>query len=291
MCHRLSRGYSTFSKGISRREEGRGSRRLWAAAGGSLVAVGAHAARHAPAKCLPSGGLFMDLEDDRLLEATPMEMNELAALTHTSLLKQASCVAVDAAIQLLHRTLRATQDFSQQHRKQLQEVIELLEYCTATLRYPEEHDRLWDLLVVARARADALKHQLRDLDLLMTYACSAVENIAMAAYISGSEFSASAARQITDSAKLELRSDERKREELEMQYTLTHTHYMEAAQKMVDDDAAGGTDEAVDDDDATTKGGGERDSVDRKGKEEEKEGEEEGRRKEGKSDDGGGDDR
>ena len=45
-----------------------------------------------------------------------LQMNEVAALTHTALLKQASGVAVDAATQLLHRTLLATMDFSQQHR-------------------------------------------------------------------------------------------------------------------------------------------------------------------------------
>lgn len=46
-------------------------------------------------------------------------------------------------------------------RKQLQEVIDLLEYCTAMLRRPEEHDRLWELLVAARTQTDSLKQQLK----------------------------------------------------------------------------------------------------------------------------------
>ena len=40
-------------------------------------------------------------------------------------------------------------------------MIDLLEYCTAMLRHPEEHDRLWELLVAARVQADSLKQQLR----------------------------------------------------------------------------------------------------------------------------------
>lgn len=214
--------------------------KLWAVAGGSLFLVCAQAAaRHTPASCLREGGLFLDPDDDQLTEAQPIEMNEVASLTHTSLLKQASGVAVDSAMQLLHRTLRATLDFSQQHRKQLQEVIDLLEYCTAMLRRPEEHDRLWELLVAARTQTDSLKQQLKDLNLLLTYACAAVENTAMAAYISGGEFSASAARQMTDSAKVELATDERKTEALELQYTRANIRYIEAAQQVMDEAKAG----------------------------------------------------
>lgn len=47
------------------------------------------------------------------------------------------------------------------HRRQLHEVIELLEYCTTTLRHPEQHDRLWEQLVAARARTDSLRQQLQ----------------------------------------------------------------------------------------------------------------------------------
>lgn len=36
-----------------------------------------------------------------------------------------------------------------------------MEYCTAMLRRPEEHDRLWELLVAARSQADCLKQQLK----------------------------------------------------------------------------------------------------------------------------------
>lgn len=57
--------------------------------------------------------LSIDLNKD--LTRFP-QMNEVAALTHASLLKQASGVAVDGALQLLHRTLRATLDFSSQYR-------------------------------------------------------------------------------------------------------------------------------------------------------------------------------
>lgn len=223
-----------------------------------MLLLCAQAARHTPARCLREGGLFLDPEDDQLTEARPLEMNEVSALTHTSLLKQASGAAVDSAMQLLHRTVRATLDFAQQHRKQLQEVIDLLEYCTAMLRHPEEHDRLWSLLVAARVQADSLKQQLRDLNLLLTYACATVENTAMAAFISGNEFSASAARQMTDSAKLELKTDEQKTEILEAQYTHAHTRYIEAAQRMVDEAKSDDDDGAENDDGKTEDAEGER---------------------------------
>uniref|UniRef100_A0A0P4VWY5 Direct IAP-binding protein with low pI n=1 Tax=Scylla olivacea TaxID=85551 RepID=A0A0P4VWY5_SCYOL len=254
---RLDRGGRVFSRVWVKQKAWeeecriRGRAGLWRAAGGSLFLLCAQAARHTPARCLREGGLFLDPEDDQLTEARPLEMNEVSALTHTSLLKQASGAAVDSALQLLHRTVRATLDFAQQHRKQLQEVIDLLEYCTAMLRHPEEHDRLWELLVAARVQADSLKQQLRDLNLLLTYACSTVENTAMAAFISGNEFSASAARQMTDSAKLELKTDERKTEVLEAQYIHAHTLYIEAAQRVVDEAKIsddGGDDVEKDDD-------------------------------------------
>ncbi|KAG0728189.1 hypothetical protein GWK47_003795 [Chionoecetes opilio] len=145
------------------REQCRDTRRgwLWAATGGSLLLGCAQAAHHTPAACLREGGVFLDPEDAQLTETCPLEMNEAAALTHTSLLRQASGVAVDAGVQLIHRTLRATLDFSQLHRKQLQEVLDMLEYCTTMLRHTEEHDRIWQLLVEARARQQSLKQQLQ----------------------------------------------------------------------------------------------------------------------------------
>ncbi|KAK4292514.1 hypothetical protein Pmani_034724 [Petrolisthes manimaculis] len=126
-----------------------------------LLATGGYILAHhttiSPAKCL------MDTTEGDINKESlkPLEMNEVAALTHTSLLRQASAVAVDSALQLLHRTLRASVDFSAQYRKQLNEVIDLMEFCTVTLSNAGQHDSMWELLVAARAHADSLQQQLR----------------------------------------------------------------------------------------------------------------------------------
>lgn len=43
----------------------------------------------------------------------------------------------------------------------MSEVIELMEYCVATLRHPEQHDQMWDLLVAARSKMDSFKQHLK----------------------------------------------------------------------------------------------------------------------------------
>ncbi|XP_071523432.1 diablo IAP-binding mitochondrial protein-like isoform X2 [Panulirus ornatus] len=162
-------------------------------------------------------------------------MNEIAALTHSSLLRQASGLTVDASLQLLHRALRATLDFSSQYRKQLNEVIDLMEWCTVTLRNPEQHDKMWERLVASRSQMDSLKQQLKDLNILMNYAYTTLENAAMTAFISGVEFTASAAQQAIDSAKLELENDAKQNMALEVQYVHTHTRYIEVSQKVLEE--------------------------------------------------------
>ncbi|XP_042235520.1 uncharacterized protein LOC121875154 isoform X2 [Homarus americanus] len=159
-------------------------------------------------------------------------MNEAAALTHTSLLRQASGVTVDASLQLLHRVLRARLDFSTHYRKQLNDVIDLLEYCTSSLHNQERHDAIWESLVISRVKMESLKDQLKDLNILVNYVFTTLENAAMAAFISGVEFTASAAQQAIDSAKLELENDTKQNLALEMQYLQTHTQHIEASQKV-----------------------------------------------------------
>ncbi|KAG7161380.1 uncharacterized protein LOC121875154 isoform X1 [Homarus americanus] len=174
----------------------------------------------------------IDEEDIRLSTVKPLEMNEAAALTHTSLLRQASGVTVDASLQLLHRVLRARLDFSTHYRKQLNDVIDLLEYCTSSLHNQERHDAIWESLVISRVKMESLKDQLKDLNILVNYVFTTLENAAMAAFISGVEFTASAAQQAIDSAKLELENDTKQNLALEMQYLQTHTQHIEASQKV-----------------------------------------------------------
>ncbi|KAK3862207.1 hypothetical protein Pcinc_031908 [Petrolisthes cinctipes] len=162
----------------------------------------------------------------------PLEMNEVAALTHTSLLRQASAVAVDAALQLLHRTLRASVDFSAQYRKQLNEVIDLMEFCTVTIRNAGQHDSMWELLVAARSHADSLKQQLRDLNIMMGYAYVVLENAGMTAYMNGVESTATAAQQAITNAKHELEQEAQMNHALEIQYVYAHTCYIKATQQL-----------------------------------------------------------
>ncbi|XP_063607395.1 uncharacterized protein LOC134782014 [Penaeus indicus] len=176
-----------------------------------------------------------DLSQEDTTPLKPLEMNEAAALTHTSLLRQASGVMADASMQLLQRTLRAILDFSSEYRKQLNELISLLEYCTATLRSPIQHDEFWDLLVAVRTEMDSLKQQLKDLSILMSYAFAGLESAAMAAFMNGIECTASSAQQAIDSAKVELENNAAKNLALEMQYNNAYAQYIEASQKMLEE--------------------------------------------------------
>ncbi|ROT71165.1 hypothetical protein C7M84_010530 [Penaeus vannamei] len=185
------------------------------------------------AKC--EGLVMEDINQDDTVPLKPLEMNEAAALTHTSLLRQASGVMADASLQLLQRTLRAILDFSSEYRKQLNELISLLEYCTSTLRNPIQHDEFWDLLVAARSEMESLKHQLKDLSILMSYAYAGLESAAMAAFINGIECTAASAQQAIDSAKVELENNAAKNLALEMQYNSAYAQYIEASQKMVEE--------------------------------------------------------
>nr|XP_045598373.1 uncharacterized protein LOC123758253 isoform X3 [Procambarus clarkii] len=162
-------------------------------------------------------------------------MNEAAALTHSSLLRQASGVTVDASLQLLHRVLRARLDFSEQYRKQLNDAIDLLEYCTAVIHSPEQHDNIWQHFVISRAEMETLKDQLKDLNMLMTYAYTTLENAAMTAFMSGVEFTASAAQQAIDNARAKMEIDTKQNLALELQYVQRHTRYIEASQKVIDE--------------------------------------------------------
>lgn len=63
---------------------------------------------------------------------------------------------------------------------------------------------------------------------------------------------------------IQLRTDERKREALEIQYTIAHTSYIEAAQELVDDAAKGDGDDADSGGDDTAEDGGEFESVERR---------------------------
>lgn len=182
---------------------------------------------------------------------TRLELNEAAALTHSSLLRQASGVTVDASLQLLHRVLRARLDFSAQYRKQLNDVIDLLEYCTSVLHSPEQHDNIWGRLVVSRAEMESLKDHLKDLNILMTYAYTTLENAAMTAFISGVEFTASAAQQAINSAKAELENDTKQNLALELQYVHTHTKYIEASHKLMEEAEASSEEGAEVSDDKT----------------------------------------
>ncbi|XP_042869229.1 uncharacterized protein LOC122251382 [Penaeus japonicus] len=198
------------------------------------------------AKC--EGLVMEDISQDDAAPLKPLEMNEAAALTHTSLLRQASGVMADASMQLLQRTLRAILDFSSEYRKQLNELISLLEYCTATLRNPVQHDEIWDVLVATRSEMDSLKQQLKDLSILMSYAYAGLENAGMAAFMNGIEFTASSAQQAIDSAKIELENNTMKNEALEQQYNNAYAQYIEASQKIVEEMESAQEDESSDED-------------------------------------------
>ncbi|XP_069179280.1 diablo IAP-binding mitochondrial protein-like [Procambarus clarkii] len=209
---------------------------LWVVTGGGVILAGYCLTRRPAAAC--QAGFTDDTfhrEDLGISPVKPLEMNEAAALTHSSLLRQASGVTVDASLQLLHRVLRARLDFSEQYRKQLNDAIDLLEYCTAVIHSPEQHDNIWQHFVISRAEMETLKDQLKDLNMLMTYAYTTLENAAMTAFMSGVEFTASAAQQAIDNARVKMEIDTKQNLALELQYVQRHTRYIEASQKVIDE--------------------------------------------------------
>lgn len=75
-------------------------------------------------------------------------------------------------MQTKETTVESALSVIQNYRKQLNEVIDLMELCTVSLKDSGQHDSMWELLVAARSHADGLKQQLMvSFGLNMLYFC------------------------------------------------------------------------------------------------------------------------
>ncbi|XP_072016416.1 diablo IAP-binding mitochondrial protein-like [Amphiura filiformis] len=119
-------------------------------------------------------------EEKKLLDIDPK------SLTHSSLVRNAATVVVDAASALVSQSVIAAIELHQQHAQHVYELIRLYEQHITMIGAPMEED-VWQEIIGERVKADDARRAALEVETVLEAAIRTLEHAGEAAYQAGSE--------------------------------------------------------------------------------------------------------
>lgn len=132
--------------------------------------------------------------DDKKAKLLDIDPN---SLTHSSLVRNASTVAVDAASALVSQSVVAAIELNQLYVKYVNELITLYESHIIHMGIPVE-EYIWQEIIDFRVKADDAKRAAEEIEVVLEVAIRVLEYAGEAAYQAGSEvYSITAGQRVT----------------------------------------------------------------------------------------------
>ncbi|CAH1785352.1 unnamed protein product [Owenia fusiformis] len=159
------------------------------------------------------------------------KLQDPATLTNSYLMKNAAGVTVDAACSLLTQTVAALLQTHSDYVEVMLELMRLMEYNVSLKGYEHEQDRVWELILEARAMCNELKQEQQKL--LQTFRSleRMMESVGEAAFATGAEYPGIIAGERLFSAQVRVNHAQKSLEEIEERLQQTNVRMIEETAK------------------------------------------------------------